>query len=187
MPRTSWRGGTSVRKRSTELWRCRTTWASPGTQASSTDPEEREEEQEYDEEASEVHGHDGLDQRCDLTPADPLLNSTGHSSRMVTPETDSGFGSSDLSRPATGLSQPKLDTERSRLQFQCDGTASPVSDSEGSCSSVMGPPVLLLLQCDGTASPVSMSDSEGSCSNLQTTVHAAGDIGERRPSLQMPL
>lgn len=35
---------------------------------------------EREEEASEVHGHDGLDQSCDLTPADPLLNSTVHSS-----------------------------------------------------------------------------------------------------------
>ncbi|XP_055740179.1 uncharacterized protein LOC129824506 [Salvelinus fontinalis] len=210
---------------------------------------EREEEED-EEEAREVHGHDGLDQSCDLTPADPQLNSTGHSSvslrrlsqgsletlditnteeeeeeeerrswtcsglsegiahdkvlqylalqnpgfrdrlwtpeslqqsplspdcdlggsvslavevscssylksqsqsitdhtlttsqRIVSPETDSGLGSSDLSLQATGLSQPKLHTER--LQFQPDGNSSPIS----------------------------MSDSEGSCANLQTTMH----------------
>ena len=48
----------------------------------------------------------------------------------------------------------------------------------------LSPILRLQFQSDGASSPVRMSDSEGSCSNLQTMVHLTGDIGERRPSLQ---
>ncbi|XP_019898487.3 uncharacterized protein LOC105021206 [Esox lucius] len=87
-----------------------------------------------------------------------IKDQTPNSSQsIVSPETDSGFGSSDLSRPATGLSQPKRDTERFRLQS------------------------------DGNSSPMSLSNSEGSCSNLQTTMHQPQHTGQRRPSLQIPV
>eukprot|EP00063_Salmo_salar_P072667 XP_014047502.1 PREDICTED: AT-hook-containing transcription factor-like isoform X1 [Salmo salar] len=252
---------------------------------------------EREEEASEVHGHDGLDQSCDLTPADPQLNSTGHSSvslrlsqgsletlditnteeeeeeverswtcsglsegiacdrvlqylalqnpgfrdrlwtpeslqqsplspdcdlggsvslavkvscssylksqsqsitdhtlttsqRIVSPETDSGLGSSDLSLQATGLSQPKLHTER--LQFQPDGNSSPItmSDSEGSCANLqttMHQPVQVGERRPNPQINVHSAGLTGKGTpSLQSTVHLTRDIGERRPSLQTP-
>ncbi|CAB1317132.1 unnamed protein product, partial [Coregonus sp. 'balchen'] len=236
---------------------------------------------EYEEEASEVPGHDGLDQSCDS-----LLNSTGHSSvslrlsqdsletlditnteeeeeeeegeersstcsglfegiahdrvleylalqnpglrdrlwtpeslqqsplspdcdlggsaslagevscsydlktQIVSPETDSGFGSSDLSLPATGLSQPKLHTERP--QFQPDGNSSPISmsDSEGSSANLqttMHHPVQLGERRPNPQINVHSAGLTGKRTpSLQSTVHLTGDIGERRPSLQTP-
>ncbi|XP_053186678.1 microtubule organization protein AKNA-like [Scomber japonicus] len=68
--------------------------------------------------------------------SEPPLNT---SSRIVSPETDSGFGSSYLSQSAPGVSQPNLHPES--VQSQNGGLSS--------------------------------SDSEGSCSNLQTTIHPA--------------
>ncbi|KAM4605286.1 uncharacterized protein aknad1 [Polymixia lowei] len=78
------------------------------------------------------------------------LSSSCVSQRIVSPETDSGFGSSDLSRPATGTYLPKPITESA--QPQIDG--------------------------------LSGSDSEGSCSNLQTAIHPATSSDQRRGSLQ---
>nr|XP_046215454.1 uncharacterized protein LOC124041661 [Oncorhynchus gorbuscha] len=252
---------------------------------------EREEDEE--EEASEVHGHDGLDQSCDLTPGDPQLNSTGHSSgslrlsqgsletvditnteeeerswtcsgpseriardsvlqylalqnpgfqdrllrteslqqsplspdcdlggsvslavevscssclksqsqsitdhtlttsqRIVSPETDSGLGSSDLSLQATGLPQPKLHTER--LQLQPDGNSNPISmsDSEGSCTNLqttMHQPVQVGERRPNPQRNVHSAGLTGKATpSLQSTVHLTRDIGERRPSLQTP-
>lgn len=42
----------------------------------------------------------------------------------------------------------------------------------------------LQLQPDGNSNPISMSDSEGSCTNLQTTMHQPVQVGERRPNAQ---
>ncbi|KAM7379239.1 hypothetical protein PAMP_004804 [Pampus punctatissimus] len=71
--------------------------------------------------------------------SEPPLNTSSVSQRIVTPETDSGFGSSYLSQSASGAFQPNLLIES--VQSQNDG--------------------------------LSRSDSEGSCSNLQTAIHSA--------------
>ncbi|XP_041752630.2 microtubule organization protein AKNA [Coregonus clupeaformis] len=112
------------------------------------------------------------------------------SQRIVSPETDSGFGSSDLSLPATGLSQPKLHTERP--QFQPDGNSSPISmsDSEGSSANLqttMHHPVQLGERRPNPQINVHSAGLTGKRTpSLQSTVHLTGDIGERRPSLQTP-
>ncbi|XP_071392949.1 serine-rich adhesin for platelets-like [Centroberyx affinis] len=80
--------------------------------------------------------------------SESALNSSSISQRIVSPETDSGFGSSYLSQPATSPFHPKLLTES--VQLQNDG--------------------------------LSGSDSEGSCSNLQTAIHSATLTGQRRAS-----
>ncbi|KAM3865951.1 uncharacterized protein aknad1 [Diretmus argenteus] len=72
------------------------------------------------------------------------------SQRIVSPETDSGFGSSYLNQSATGPFQPKLLTQSVQLQND----------------------------------RVSGSDSEGSCSNLQTAIHPATLTSQRRASTQ---
>lgn len=43
----------------------------------------------------------------------------------------------------------------------------------------------LQFQPDGNSSPITMSDSEGSCANLQTTMHQPVQVGERRPNPQI--
>ncbi|XP_068594321.1 microtubule organization protein AKNA [Cebidichthys violaceus] len=77
--------------------------------------------------------------------SEPPLNASSGSQRIVSPETDSGFGSSYLNQSASGPLQPNLFTES-------------------------GPS-----QDDG----VSSSDSEGSCSNLQTAIHSASLSSQR--------
>ncbi|KAJ8011601.1 hypothetical protein DPEC_G00059950 [Dallia pectoralis] len=100
--------------------------------------------------AVEVPSPDGNTQNItDQTPTS--------SQRILSPETDSGFGSSDLSGPPTGLTQPQPNNECFRLQS------------------------------DGNSSPLSLSDSEGSCSHLQTTRHQPRHTEHRRPSLQSPV
>ncbi|XP_070305161.1 protein AKNAD1-like [Salvelinus sp. IW2-2015] len=47
------------------------------------------------------------------------------------------------------------------------------------------PPPMHEFQPDGNSSPISMSDSEGSCANLQTTMHQPVQVGERRPNPQI--
>ncbi|XP_029929898.1 uncharacterized protein aknad1 [Myripristis murdjan] len=88
----------------------------------------------------------------DVLNTQSFTESTGSSSsisqRIVSPETDSGFGSSYLSQSATGPFHPKLLTES--VQLQNDG--------------------------------LSGSDSEGSCSHLQTAIHSATLPGQRRAS-----
>ncbi|XP_075954208.1 uncharacterized protein aknad1 [Anarhichas minor] len=76
---------------------------------------------------------------------EPPLNTSSVSQRIVSPETDSGFGSSYLNQSASGPFQPNLLTES-------------------------GPS-----QNDGLSS----SDSEGSCSNLQTAIHSASLTSQR--------
>ncbi|XP_047198005.1 microtubule organization protein AKNA isoform X2 [Hippoglossus stenolepis] len=71
--------------------------------------------------------------------SEPPLNSPCASQRLVSPETDSGFGSSYLNLSASGSFQPNLLIE------------SVPSHNDG----------------------LSSSDGEGSCSNLQTTIHPA--------------
>ncbi|XP_045907963.1 uncharacterized protein LOC123972488 [Micropterus dolomieu] len=66
------------------------------------------------------------------------LNTSSVSQRIVSPETDSGFGSSYLNQSASGPFQQNLLTQS--VQSQNDGLSS--------------------------------SDSEGSCSNLQTAIHS---------------
>ncbi|KAK6311085.1 hypothetical protein J4Q44_G00191400 [Coregonus suidteri] len=105
------------------------------------------------------------------------------SQRMVTPETDSGFGSSDLSRPATGLSQPKLDTERSRLQFQCDGTASPRVTPTLPVSSVTTAPLTNHSPC--TASPWSRHGHAHICSCYSEVMQALqSEVSQLRRDLE---
>ncbi|XP_037837884.1 protein AKNAD1 isoform X2 [Kryptolebias marmoratus] len=70
---------------------------------------------------------------------EPPVNTSCVSQRIVSPETDSGFGSSYLNQSASGAFQPHL-----------------LSES-------------VLSQSDG----LNGSDSEGSCSNLNTTIHSA--------------
>ncbi|XP_034558049.1 uncharacterized protein LOC117826230 isoform X2 [Notolabrus celidotus] len=70
--------------------------------------------------------------------SEPPLNTSSSSQRIVSPETDSGFGSSYLNHSASGSLQPNLLTES--VQSQSDG--------------------------------ISSTDSEGSCSNLQTAIHS---------------
>uniref|UniRef100_UPI0037E85A5C microtubule organization protein AKNA-like n=1 Tax=Semicossyphus pulcher TaxID=241346 RepID=UPI0037E85A5C len=70
----------------------------------------------------------------------PPLNTSSASQRIVSPETDSGFGSSDLNQSASGSFQPNQLTESNGL---------------------------------------SSSDSEGSCSNLQTAIHPASLTSQR--------
>ncbi|KAM4552319.1 uncharacterized protein aknad1 isoform 2-T2 [Odontesthes bonariensis] len=70
--------------------------------------------------------------------SEPPLNSSYVSQRIVSPETDSGFGSSYLNQSPSGTFQPNL-------------TGSVQSQSDG----------------------ISRSDSEGSCSNLQTAIPSA--------------
>ncbi|XP_073347788.1 uncharacterized protein [Pagrus major] len=62
-----------------------------------------------------------------LSLSEPPLNT---SSRIVSPETDSGFGSSYLNQSGSGASQPNLLTES--VQSQNDA----LSSSEGSCSNL---------------------------------------------------
>ncbi|CAJ1072100.1 microtubule organization protein AKNA-like isoform X3 [Xyrichtys novacula] len=71
--------------------------------------------------------------------SEPPLDSSSSSQRIVSPETDSGFGSSYLNQSASGSFQPNLQTDSA--QSQNDGMNS--------------------------------TDSEGSCSNLQTAIHSA--------------
>ncbi|XP_044074332.1 protein AKNAD1-like isoform X3 [Siniperca chuatsi] len=71
--------------------------------------------------------------------SEPPLNTSSVSQRILSPETDSGFGSSYLNQSASGAFQPNLLTESE--QSQNDGLSS--------------------------------SDSEGSCSNLQTAIHSS--------------
>ncbi|XP_054452556.1 microtubule organization protein AKNA-like [Anoplopoma fimbria] len=79
---------------------------------------------------------------------EPPLNTSSVSQRIVSPETDSGFGSSYLNQSGSGLFQPNLLTES--VPSQNDGLSS--------------------------------SDSEGSCSNLQTAIHSASLTSQRRAS-----
>ncbi|XP_070701615.1 protein AKNAD1-like [Pempheris klunzingeri] len=86
--------------------------------------------------------------------SEPPLNTSAVSQRIVSPETDSGFGSSYLNQSASGSFQPNLLTES-------------VQSRNGGLSS---------------------SDSEGSCSNLQTAIHSASITSQRwaspHPSVQ---
>ncbi|XP_067461756.1 protein AKNAD1-like isoform X1 [Thunnus thynnus] len=83
--------------------------------------------------------------------SEPPLNTSSVSQRIVSPETDSGFGSSYLSQSASGAFQPNLLTES--VQSQRDGLSS--------------------------------SDSEASCSNLQTAIHPVSQWwAGTRPSVQ---
>ncbi|XP_034744654.1 protein AKNAD1-like isoform X1 [Etheostoma cragini] len=72
-------------------------------------------------------------------PPEPPLNNSSVSQRILSPETDSGFGSSYLNQSASGPFHPNLLTESVHSQNDA----------------------------------LSSSDSEGSCSNLQTAVHSA--------------
>ncbi|XP_056149870.1 microtubule organization protein AKNA-like [Lampris incognitus] len=63
----------------------------------------------------------------------PALSSASTPERNVSPETDSGFGSSDLGQPATGIYQPKLLAESAQPQNHCSSG----SESEGSCSNLL--------------------------------------------------
>ncbi|KAK5888910.1 hypothetical protein CesoFtcFv8_014959 [Champsocephalus esox] len=67
-----------------------------------------------------------------LSPSEPPLNTSSVSQRIVSPETDSGFGSSYLNQSTSGSFQQNLLTES--VQSQNDGLSS--SASEGSCSNV---------------------------------------------------
>ncbi|XP_034051952.1 microtubule organization protein AKNA-like isoform X3 [Gymnodraco acuticeps] len=67
-----------------------------------------------------------------LSPSEPPLNTSSVSQRIVSPETDSGFGSSYLNQSTSGPFQQNLLTEG--VQSQNDGLSS--SASEGSCSNV---------------------------------------------------
>ncbi|KAK5919432.1 hypothetical protein CgunFtcFv8_023328 [Champsocephalus gunnari] len=67
-----------------------------------------------------------------LSPSEPPLNTSSVSQRIVSPETDSGFGSSYLNQSTSGPFQQNLLTES--VQSQNDGLSS--SASEGSCSNV---------------------------------------------------
>ncbi|XP_059200860.1 microtubule organization protein AKNA-like [Centropristis striata] len=86
--------------------------------------------------------------------SEPPLNTSSVSLRIVSPETDSGFGSSYLNQSASGTIQPNLLTESA--ESQNDGLSS--------------------------------SDSDGSCSNLQTAIHSATVTSQRwvssHPSVQ---
>ncbi|XP_040911516.1 uncharacterized protein LOC121193345 [Toxotes jaculatrix] len=86
--------------------------------------------------------------------SEPPLNTPCASQRIVSPETDSGFGSSYLNQSASGPFQPTLLTDS--LPSHNDG--------------------------------LSGSDSEGSCSNLQTAFHSASLNSQRwaspHPSVQ---
>ncbi|XP_033993124.1 microtubule organization protein AKNA-like isoform X2 [Trematomus bernacchii] len=66
------------------------------------------------------------------SPSEPPLNTSSVSQRIVSPETDSGFGSSYLNQSTSGPFQQNLLTES--VQSQNDGLSS--SASEGSCSNV---------------------------------------------------
>ncbi|KAM6990251.1 uncharacterized protein aknad1 [Tautogolabrus adspersus] len=63
-------------------------------------------------------------------PSEPPLQTSSSSQRIVSPETDSGFGSSYLNNSASGSFEPNLLTER--VPSQNDGLSS--TDSEDSCS-----------------------------------------------------
>ncbi|KAI4809870.1 hypothetical protein KUCAC02_018726 [Chaenocephalus aceratus] len=67
-----------------------------------------------------------------LSPSEPPLNTSSVSQRIVSPETDSGFGSSYLNQSTSGPFQQNLLPES--VQSQNDGLSS--SASEGSCSNV---------------------------------------------------
>ncbi|XP_035803430.2 protein AKNAD1 isoform X2 [Amphiprion ocellaris] len=83
--------------------------------------------------------------------SEPPLNT---SQRIVSPETDSGFGSSYLNQSASGWFQPNLLSQSGHYQNES----------------------------------LSNSDSEDSCSNLQTTIHSAALPGHQwadtHPSVQ---
>ncbi|TKS79937.1 AT-hook-containing transcription factor [Collichthys lucidus] len=84
--------------------------------------------------------------------SEPPLNTSSVSQRIVSPETDSGFGSSYLNQSSSGSFQPNL-TES--LQSPNDALSS--------------------------------SDSEGSCSNLQTAIHPANPTSQRWSSSHSPV
>ncbi|KAM6918231.1 uncharacterized protein aknad1 [Xenentodon cancila] len=64
--------------------------------------------------------------------SEPPLNTTCVSQRIISPETDSGFGSSYLNHSASGSLQPNL--LRGSVQSQSEGSSS--SDCDGSCSNL---------------------------------------------------
>ncbi|XP_031137213.2 microtubule organization protein AKNA-like isoform X1 [Sander lucioperca] len=86
--------------------------------------------------------------------SEPPLNTSSVSQRILSPETDSGFGSSYLNQSASGPFQPNLLTESVHSQNDA----------------------------------LSSSDSEGSCSNLQTAIHSASLTSQQwvspHPSVQ---
>ncbi|XP_032387981.1 microtubule organization protein AKNA isoform X2 [Etheostoma spectabile] len=87
-------------------------------------------------------------------PSKPPLDNSSVSQRILSPETDSGFGSSYLNQSASGPFHPNLLTESVHSQNEA----------------------------------LSSSDSDGSCSNLQTAVHSAFLTSQRwaspHPSVQ---
>uniref|UniRef100_A0A8D3CZJ9 AKNA domain-containing protein n=1 Tax=Scophthalmus maximus TaxID=52904 RepID=A0A8D3CZJ9_SCOMX len=66
--------------------------------------------------------------------SEPPVDTTCASQRIVSLETDSGFGSSYLNRSATGSFQPTLLIESSSVPSHNNGLSS--SDSEGSCANL---------------------------------------------------
>lgn len=105
--------------------------------------------------------------------------------RIVSPETDSGFGSSYLNQSISGSFQANLLTERYKSIYTVTkkmlNIMSFMSGSHGnnlSCS--------VHSQNDA----LSCSDSEDSCSNLQTAVHSAIHSSQQwtspHPSVQTP-
>ncbi|XP_070830179.1 microtubule organization protein AKNA-like [Chaetodon trifascialis] len=86
--------------------------------------------------------------------SEPPLNASSVSQRIVSPETDSGFGSSYLNQSASGPFQPNLLPESAQSQ----------------------------------SGALISSDSDGSCSNLQTAIHSHSLTSQRwaspHPSIQ---
>ncbi|XP_028449305.1 AT-hook-containing transcription factor isoform X2 [Perca flavescens] len=80
--------------------------------------------------------------------SEPPLNTSSVSQRILSTETDSGFGSSYLNQSTSGPFQPNLLTESVHSQNNA----------------------------------LSSTDSEGSCSNLQTAIHSASLTSQRRVS-----
>ncbi|XP_047444987.1 protein AKNAD1-like isoform X3 [Mugil cephalus] len=100
--------------------------------------------------SSDAPGHSDS---CSLSENPLNASSVSQGRRIVSPETDSGFGSSYLNQSASGSFQANVLTE------------SVQSPNEG----------------------LSSSDSEGSCSNLQTAIHSAALIDIQWESSHPPV
>ncbi|XP_041660297.1 microtubule organization protein AKNA-like [Cheilinus undulatus] len=96
----------------------------------------------------------------------PPINTSSVSQRIVSPETDSGFGSSYLNQSGTGSFQTNLHTES--VQSQNDGLSS--ADSEGSCSNLQT-----------AIHSASLSSKHGACPHpsVKTQSSGAADAVER--------
>ncbi|XP_058484604.1 uncharacterized protein LOC131459140 isoform X3 [Solea solea] len=112
---------------------------------------------------------------------EPPLNTSGSSQRTVSPQADSGFGSSYLTQSASGSFQPNLLIERYMNYVNAEAVTDPRDSEE---QHYLG---LSNSSAQSHEDGLSSSESEG-CSKLQTTIYSASLNTQRwansHPSVQ---